>query len=137
MSERARRPMERDRHEHRAPSDCPVCGEHLAVTRLGCAACGSELAGVFAPCEFCALNARETEMLRVFLMSRGNLREVEKHLGVSYPTARQRFTDILAKLGLVDEPAPPVRTRDQVLADVASGVITPEEAQRLLTVAAG
>ena len=32
----------------------------------------------------------ETELLRVFLASRGNLREVEKHLGVSYPTARAR-----------------------------------------------
>ena len=74
-----------EHHEHRAPSDCPVCGERLATTRLGCAACGSELAGVFAPCPFCALNPAETEMLRVFLASRGNLREVEKHLGVSYP----------------------------------------------------
>ena len=89
-----------ERHEHRAPSDCPVCGEHLAVTRLGCAACGSELAGVFAPCEFCALTTAETDMLRVFLASRGNLREVEKHLGVSYPTARLRFANLLRKLGL-------------------------------------
>ena len=124
-------------HEHRAPNDCPVCGEHLSVTRLGCTSCGTELAGMFASCPFCSLGQKDLDLLRVFLTSRGNMREVEKHLGVSYPTARQRFTDILAKLGLVDEPAPPVRTRDQVLADVASGVITPEEAQRLLTVAAG
>ena len=48
----------------------------------------------------------ETDLLRVFLASRGNMREVEKHLGVSYPTARQRFADLLAKLGLGDEPAP-------------------------------
>ena len=53
--------------------------------------CGSELAGVFRSCEFCALNTGEIDMLRVFLGSRGNLREVEKHLGVSYPTARLRF----------------------------------------------
>jgi hypothetical protein len=83
MSERVRRPVGRDRHTHRAPSDCPVCGEHLAVTRLGCGSCGSELAGVFASCEFCSLSDRENEILRVFLASRGNMREVEKHLGVS------------------------------------------------------
>ena len=109
-----------------------MCGEHLAVTRLGCAACGSELAGVFAPCEFCALNARETEMLRVFLMSRGNLREVEKHLGVSYPTARLRFGELLQKLGLTGETDPAPLTRDQILSEVAAGALTPAEAQGLL-----
>ena len=128
MSERTRRP-----HEHRAPSNCPVCGDQLAVTRLGCASCGSELAGVFSSCDFCALNAGELEMLRVFLSSRGNLREVEKHLGVSYPTARLRFSQLLTKLGLGDENEPtPTLTRDQILSEVASGALSPGEAQKLL-----
>jgi hypothetical protein len=71
-------------------------------------------------------------MLRVFLMSRGNLREVEKHLGVSYPTARLRFSDLLTKLGLAGEPEPATLTREQILSEVASGALTPAEAQRLL-----
>jgi hypothetical protein len=131
LSERARRPAER--HEHRAPTECPVCGEHLSVTRLGCTACGTELAGVFAPCEFCALSAAESDLLRVFLASRGNLREVEKHLGVSYPTARARFASLLRTLGLVEDPEPPPGlTRDQILAEVASGALSPAEATELL-----
>jgi hypothetical protein len=122
-----------ERLPHRPPSDCPVCGDQLAVTRLGCGSCGTELAGVFRSCEFCALTETETEMLRVFLASRGNLREVEKHLGVSYPTARQRFASLLTKLGLGEEPeAPTALTRDQVLAEVASGALSPAEAQALL-----
>ncbi|HEU5484411.1 MAG TPA: DUF2089 domain-containing protein [Microlunatus sp.] len=135
MSERVRatrRPADRDRHEHRAPSDCPVCGHHLAVTRLGCAACGSELAGVFGTCEFCALDDADNALLRVFLSSRGNLREVERHLGVSYPTARLRFDRLLQKLGLSDEPEETPLTREQVLSEVASGALPPEEAARLL-----
>ena len=136
MSERARtsprRPPERDRHEHRAPSDCPVCGQHLVVTRLGCAACGSELAGVFSPCEFCSLSDTDNDLLRVFLASRGNLREVERHLGVSYPTARLRFNQLLGKLGLAAEPEEAPLTRDQVLSEVASGALSPDEAARLL-----
>ena len=131
MTERARRPSAR--HEHRAPSDCPVCGDRLATTRLGCASCGSELAGVFTSCPFCALNPAETEMLSVFLASRGNLREVEKHLGVSYPTARLRFADLLRKLDLADDPEPEPRvSRDQILAEVASGALQPAEATKLL-----
>ena len=126
-----RRP-ERHRHEHRAPSDCPVCGHHLAVTRLGCASCGSELAGIFSTCEFCALSDADNELLRVFLASRGNLREVERHLGVSYPTARLRFDRLLEKLGLAEEPEDTPLTREQVLSEVASGALSPAEAARLL-----
>jgi len=130
---------ERARHtpgqEHRAPSDCPVCGDRLSVTRLGCGSCGTELAGVFSSCAFCALDEKETEMLRVFLASRGNLRDLEKHLGVSCPTARLNFNQLLEKLGLAgsaETPAPGL-TRDQVLAEVASGALTPAEAEALLT----
>ncbi|NNG18340.1 DUF2089 domain-containing protein [Naumannella sp. ID2617S] len=124
---------------HRPPSDCPVCGDQLHVTRLGCTTCGSELAGVFTSCEFCALNASEIETLRVFLASRGNLREVEKHLGVSYPTARLRLTQLLMKLGLSGEESEgeatgtPAVDRDEVLGRVARGELSPAEAQRLLT----
>jgi hypothetical protein len=118
---------------YRAPSDCPVCGGELVTTRLGCHNCGSELAGEFGHCDFCALDARDTELLRVFLASRGNLREVEKHLGVSYPTARLRFTGLLEKLGLAGEAEPTVAmTRDQVLSEVASGALSPGEAAELL-----
>jgi len=129
VSERTRRPHE----HHRAPADCPVCGDRLAVTRLGCASCGAELAGVFSACEFCALSPGELEMLRVFLASRGNLREVEKHLAVSYPTARAKFSQLLGKLGLVDEAeVPPALTREQILSEVATGALSPAEAQTLL-----
>lgn len=119
--------------QYRAPSDCPVCGGELITTRVGCRACGTELVGEFAHCDFCGLDERETEVLRVFLASRGNLREVEKHLGVSYPTARARFTELLTKLGLAgDEATPSSMTREQILSEVASGALTPDEAAALL-----
>lgn len=88
---------------------------------------------MFAPCEFCRLDEKDTEMLRVFLASRGNLREVEKHLGVSYPTARLRFSQLLDRLGLGEgEPESPALTREQVLSEVAAGALSPAAAQQLL-----
>ena len=116
---------------YRPPTDCPVCGEELVTTRLGCPGCGTELSGQFARCDFCALDAKELELLRVFLSSRGNLREVEKHLGVSYPTARARFTELLVKLGLAGDETPS-DPREQVLAQVSAGTLSPEQAAALL-----
>src|SRR5690242_21348337 len=77
------------------------------LTRLSCPACATELSGAFVTCEFCGLTDEDREVLRVFLASRGNMKELERHLGVSYPTARARFDDLLRKLGLGSPPPPP------------------------------
>ncbi len=90
--------------EHRhAPRSCPVCGERLALTRLSCPDCETELSGVFEACEFCSLDTGDRAILRSFLRSRGNMKDLERHLGVSYPTARARFDKLLQRLDL--EPA--------------------------------
>ena len=121
---------------HRPPRDCPVCGAGLQVSRLGCGSCGSELSGVFESCAFCGLTEAERGLLQVFLVSRGNMREVERHLGVSYPTARQRYADLLAKLGLENAPptgaAQPRPRREDVLTQLARGEIGVDAAADLL-----
>lgn len=88
-------------HQHRRPpADCPVCGSELQATRLSCTACGTELTGSFSPCEFCAMDADDRALLELFLLSRGNLKEVERRLEVSYPTARARVDAMIDRLGL-------------------------------------
>jgi hypothetical protein len=95
------------RDRRHAPRSCPVCGERLALTRLGCPECETELSGMFEACEFCELEPDDREMLLVFLRSRGNMKELERHLAVSYPTARARFDRMLERLGLeVSEESP-------------------------------
>jgi hypothetical protein len=74
-------------------------------------------------------------MLRVFLVSRGNMKELERHLGVSYPTARQRFADLLVDLGFEprSESGGVVRaTREDVLSRLAAGELNVDEAAELL-----
>ena len=85
---------------YRPPRDCPVCSSRLETTQLGCPHCGTGLVGHFAPCDFCGLDDADLDMLKVFLASRGNMRDLERHLGVSYPTARARFDELLRRLGL-------------------------------------
>lgn len=115
--------------EHRPPRDCPVCGEHLSTTRLGCTSCGTEVSGLFSSCRFCGLAESDEELLRVFLVSRGNMKELARFLQVSYPTARQRFAELLERIGMEDELE---RRRDDVLRRLAAGEIEVEEAERLL-----
>lgn len=119
-------------HSHRVPDDCPVCGGELLLTRVGCPSCGAELAGEFSTCLFCRLDDAEMHVLSVFLASRGNLREVAKHLGVSYPTARARLTQVLVKLDLSGDADSPELTQEAILAGVAAGTIPPTEASKLI-----
>lgn len=84
---------------------------------------------MFTSCRYCGLSEVEDEMLRVFLVSRGNMKELARFLQVSYPTARQRFADLLERLGVADELA---RRREDVLRRLAAGEIEVAEAERLL-----
>ena len=123
--------------EHLPPRQCPVCGDELHVTRLGCGSCGSELAGRFAACPYCALRELDRKILRTFLVSRGNMRELARDLGVSYPTARQRFAELLARLGLeesTDGSEGPTTDldREDVLRRLAAGELDLDEATAML-----
>jgi len=109
-----------------APRQCPVCGDQLLLTRLSCGNCSTELSGRFESCEFCALTAEDRSMLKVFLASRGNMKDLERHLGVSYPTARARFDGLLQKLGIDRPSAPPPNV--EMLESLARGEIDVDEA---------
>ena len=112
--------------QRHAPRSCPVCGERLALTRLSCPECETELSGAFEACDFCSLESDEREMLRVFLQSRGNMKELERHLGVSYPTARARFDKLLQRLDL--EPSEEPSERLSLLESLSRGEIDVTEA---------
>jgi hypothetical protein len=112
----------------RPPSNCPVCNHRLATTRLTCPECSTELSGAFTSCEFCVLTDDDRDLLRVFLASRGNMKELERHLAVSYPTARARFDALLAKIGIDRAPSAPSPTRVELMEQVARGEIGIDEA---------
>lgn len=113
-----------------APRQCPVCGDQLLLTRLSCSSCSTELSGRFESCEFCALTADDRQMLKVFLASRGNMKDLERHLGVSYPTARARFDGLLHKLA-IDRPVAPT-PNVEMLESLARGEIDVDEALKRL-----
>lgn len=87
-----------------APAQCPVCGERMLVTKLRCSHCGTELSGEFAPCRFCRLEEKHLQFVETFLRCRGSIKEVERSLGVSYPTVKNMLDAALTALGLDEKP---------------------------------
>ncbi len=105
---------------------CPVCEQELSVTRLHCRSCGTTLDGDFRVGRFGRLTREQMELLEGFLRSRGNLREMERESGLSYPTLRGRVDALIRALGLGE---PPVETTppDEVeaAAEPAAGATPP------------
>jgi hypothetical protein len=83
-------------------STCPVCEGELLISRLHCRSCGTALEGEFGVGRFGRLSKEQLSLLESFLRSRGNLKEMERELGISYPTVRGRVDALVRALGLAD-----------------------------------
>jgi len=78
---------------------CPVCGSRLEITRFHCRRCGTSIEGEFENCKFCLLSREQQDFVETFLRVRGNIKEMEREFGISYPTVRNRLDAILEALG--------------------------------------
>jgi hypothetical protein len=87
---------------HDVIATCPVCTDELTITRLHCRSCGTALEGEFGVGRFGRLDREQMRLLESFLRSRGNLKEMERELGISYPTVRGRVDSLVRALGLAD-----------------------------------
>jgi hypothetical protein len=120
---------------------CPSCNGDLAVSRLHCHSCDIAIEGDFGVPALLRLNRAQLDFVEVFLKNRGIIREVERELGVSYPTVRARLDEVLDAIGLNLASAPPPDERAQdatprrrtVLEQLSAGKITTEEAMRALS----
>ncbi|HHT89488.1 MAG: DUF2089 domain-containing protein [Bacillota bacterium] len=110
---------------------CPVCGRALQVTKLHCSKCHTTIEGQFDACKFCRLTEEQRQFIEVFMTSRGNIKEVERLLGISYPTVRSRLDAVLEALGYRVEREQSQR-RKEIIEALDKGEITSEEAIRLL-----
>ena len=145
-------------HTHEVDGSCPVCGNAMYVSRLSCDRCGSALEGALALTgqpvarrngaasagreaderygRLARLNDQQLEFVEVFLRCRGTIKDVEDMLGISYPTVKARLASVLETMGFGpdgESSAPERReARREILADLAAGRITTEEAHRLL-----
>ena len=125
--------------KYKAPGKCPVCGEKLTITKLGCPKCSTAIEGDFQPCEFCRLPEEELEFIKVFIRCRGNIKDVEKELGISYPTVRGKLDSVIRGLGfeVVTKEAQKdseekAVAKNEILDQLSKGEISPKEATEKL-----
>jgi len=119
-----------------APEKCPICQSELVITRLYCPTCETTFEGYFRqkPDPFTKLTEEQRDFLLTFIRLEGRLNRMEETLGVSYPTLKNRLTDVIHALGFETEkqPASGSTDRQQILEDLENGLITTEEALELL-----
>lgn len=118
---------------------CPTCDQSLDVTELTCHSCDLRLKGHFERgCRLCALDPEQRKLLDVFLSCRGVIRDMEKALGLSYPTVRARVDSLLAALGYAPTKAEAEAEEEQadrrhdILSQLEAGEMTAEEATKSL-----
>lgn len=131
----------------RAVTECPVCDTSLFVSELSCPACQTRLSGAFAAPPLARLSPDQQDFVLTFVRCRGVIRDVERVLGVSYPTVRARLDAVARSLDALtaavsaDVPLPPLpalpsRAADAhrlaVLQQVEQGVLDPAEAAEAL-----
>lgn len=131
--------------KYKAPGKCPVCGENLAITKLNCPKCSTGIEGQFQPCNYCRLPKDELEFINTFIMCRGNIKDVEKELGISYPTVRSKLDSVIKSLGLQNSSKSTIRevkevdkevldeikqVKQTILDELAEGKLTTKEAMK-------
>lgn len=116
---------------------CPVCNETLDITRLHCRHCDTAIEGQFSFGRFGQLSPAQLAFVEVFIRCEGKLNRVEEELNISYPTVRNRLSEVIRALGYEveeDEPSLSAQERREVLEQLAAGQINSDEALRLLKV---
>ena len=111
------------------PTQCPACAAELTVTRLQCRRCGAEIVGAFLPGRLINVPEPHAALLELFLRVRGNVKDMERELGLSYPTVRARLEKALAVAGFgrpasAAEQAEEAAQRAAVLAELERGSIS-------------
>ena len=122
---------------HTLPSNCPLCGGDITITRFHCRDCDTTVEGRFAGGPFNQLTSEQLDFVDTFVRSEGKITRMEGEIGLSYPTIRNRLHEIIRALGYepggAEEPVGLTDgERQRILEKLDEGLINAAEAMRLL-----
>lgn len=110
-------------------NNCPFCNGELVIKKVECTGCGAEISGSFKTNRFHLFNEEQLFFIETFLKNEGNIKQVEKDLGISYPTVKNRLQKIIEGLGYIPS-AEEIKKRNRLetLELLAKGEINVDEA---------
>lgn len=108
--------------------NCPVCNARLEVQRYHCPSCDITIDGQFALSELAALNAEQQEFVKIFICCSGSIKEVEKKMGISYPTVKNRLNQVIEILCPQSVKSKQSKNSEDILQKLESGSISVEQA---------
>ena len=113
---------------------CPICEGKLMVTELTCRSCDTKLQGEFQLSKFDYLSSELQEFALIFIKNAGNIKGVERDLGVSYPTVKKNLAELIRNLGYESENILPEEkmSKEEILLALKRKEIGFDEAERLL-----
>ena|SRR5690625_1416881 len=123
--------MKGDKQMYPLIHQCPVCEHALHVTKLTCGQCNTTIENEFSLSKFAKLSKEQLHFVEVFLASRGNIKEVEKALHISYPTVRTKLNEVIERLGYESTEKQPNRKKE-IIDMLESGEVSVDEAINLL-----
>lgn len=113
-------------------SRCPVCSSRLKILKLKCSKCGTIIENDFELSNFAYLSGEQLRFLETFIKCRGNIKEVEKELGISYPTVRAKLDEVIAALGYTVTKSKDTPDSKDIIDMLETGEITAEQALNML-----
>lgn len=109
-------------------SHCPVCSNKLKAIKLKCNHCNTIIDNEFQLSKFDYLSNEQLYFIETFIKCRGNIKEVEKELGISYPTVRAKLDEVIKNLGYPVKETKVKEDRNDVLTALENGDISVDEA---------
>jgi hypothetical protein len=102
----------------------------MVVTRLACRSCEVTVEGAFETPRLAGLTRQQQDFVTTFLAARGNIKLMERRLGISYPTVRSRLEAVQKALGVADLGAGEEHRKDigDVLRRLEEGEISVDDA---------
>jgi len=117
--------------KHTIPGECPVCNGELKIDSISCTECDMKMTGTFYVSGFSKLSPKQLEFVKAFIKCKGSIKEMEKELGISYPTVKSRLDEVAGALGLAVEPEPEKGNTD-ILESLDKGELSIEEAVNII-----
>ncbi|MFZ1323167.1 MAG: DUF2089 domain-containing protein [Ignavibacteria bacterium] len=108
-------------------NECPVCSSKLKIIKLSCDTCNTIIESEFSFSTFESLNEEQIKFAIIFIKNRGSIKEIEKEMGISYPTVRAKLDDVVKSLEYSVK-SDKENSAEEIINKLQKGEIDPDEA---------